>query len=89
MEKGEFPFLYLGGPIFLGGTRVKYFDPLVNRIRHQLERWKSKLFSMTGRITLVRHVTNSIPIHIRLVYDLPKTTVKIIEKLMAGVYGEV
>lgn len=39
---------------------------------------------MARRISLVRHVICSIPIHIMSIYDLLKTIIKIIEKLMDG-----
>lgn len=32
--------------IFYGGSGVKYFEPLVNKIRTKLEGWKSMLLSI-------------------------------------------
>lgn len=38
-KKGELLFQYLKGPIFHRGSRVKYFEPLVSKIRKKLNGW--------------------------------------------------
>lgn len=72
-KRNQLPFTYLGGPIFCGGLRIKYFNPVITRTRKILDGWKSILLSIVGRITLVCHVINNIPIHIMSVYDILKT----------------
>lgn len=42
-------FTYLGGLIYKG-VKLKYFEPLVNKIRGKLVRWKSILFFMARQL---------------------------------------
>lgn len=56
LSRQEFPFTYLGLPIFYGRSKAIYYEPLEAKVRNTLKGWKSKLLSFGGRITLIKSV---------------------------------
>lgn len=55
-EVGSFPSSYLG---FLLGHNSKtslFWEPVVDKVRKRLARWKRSFFSKWGRLTLIRSV---------------------------------
>nr|GEV41240.1 nucleotide-binding alpha-beta plait domain-containing protein [Tanacetum cinerariifolium] len=50
------PFLYLGS--FVGGAmhRLQAWNDIVDRVRRRLSKWKMKMLSIGGRLTLVKSV---------------------------------
>ncbi|XP_043696659.1 protein ACTIVITY OF BC1 COMPLEX KINASE 1, chloroplastic-like [Telopea speciosissima] len=79
----ELPITYLGAPLYAG--RLKYFfsDDLIGKIRNKVAGWKGKLLFGGGRVTLVKHVLTSIPIHILATLELPKTVLRRIYSIFA------
>ena len=57
------PFLYLGLPIGANPRRSDTWDPIVKKCERKLAKWKQKLLSFGGRVTLIKSVLNSIPIY--------------------------
>jgi len=70
----------LAAPIFKGGLRNIYFQPIVDKIRIKLKRWKASLLSIVGRIQLVKLVIQSMQIHTISIYSWPIKILKEIEK---------
>lgn len=58
-----FPFVYLGAPLYKGRCKVVYFERLFQIVSNKLEGWKAKFLSFAGKITLMKAVLASIPIH--------------------------
>ena len=54
----------------------------MDSISSRLFGWKAKCLSFVGRLTLVKHVLSTIPIHISLVLPLPSGTSLLLERLM-------
>ncbi|GAV79223.1 hypothetical protein CFOL_v3_22688 [Cephalotus follicularis] len=54
-EGQSLPIKYLGIPLF---------EDLVERISSRIQNWKCKLLSFGGKITLIKSVLSSMPIHI-------------------------
>lgn len=77
------PFLYLGCPIYVGRVKCSLFESLIDKIESKLEGWKAKILYMGGKITLITHVLQSIPIYILAAMQPPKKIISIIEKIMA------
>ncbi|KAL3614590.1 hypothetical protein CASFOL_041676 [Castilleja foliolosa] len=77
----EFPFTYLGAPICKGRIKNIYFDQLIQKVITKLEGWKSKFLSFAGKLTLLKSVLNSLPIHIMSAVAVNKGVVKHLEKL--------
>ncbi|CDP18963.1 unnamed protein product [Coffea canephora] len=65
------PIRYLGVPLTKGRVSCVLFDGLLTRLRQRLFHWSSKLLSTGGKIVLIRHVLNSIPLHLLQVLQPP------------------
>ena len=57
------PFLYLGLPIGANPRWPNTWDHVVKKCERKLAKWKQKLLSFGGRVTLIKSVLNSIPIY--------------------------
>lgn len=64
IQRREFPFTYLGCPIFYSRRRMNYYEGLMKKILDQLQSWKGKLLSIGGRAVLISNVLQSMPIHL-------------------------
>ncbi|KAK4721890.1 hypothetical protein R3W88_012123 [Solanum pinnatisectum] len=83
-DQQNFPFNYLGAPIYNGSKKVIYFGNSVSKVANRMQGWQGKLISHGGRSILINFVLYSIPLRILNVMRLPKTTIKQIEQLMAN-----
>lgn len=82
-SRKNFPFNYLGVPITNGRLQTIYFEQMVDKARHALEGWKSKLLTFGGRLTLIYSVLSSFSIHTLASTVVPKPVLRRIEGLMA------
>nr|GEW56927.1 hypothetical protein [Tanacetum cinerariifolium] len=75
-------FSYLG--VNIGGhiTRINYWDVIINKILSQLSKWKMKVLSIGGRLTLLKSVLGATPIYYMSMFKAP------IQKKCPCVYGE-
>ena len=73
------PFLYLGIPIGANPRCSDIWDPIVKKCERKLAKWKQKLLSFGGRVTLIKFVLDSIPIHLFSFFKAPN---KILDKLV-------
>nr|XP_009610783.1 uncharacterized protein LOC104104414 [Nicotiana tomentosiformis] len=71
ISKGEFPFTYLGCPIFYTRRRKEYYNELTQKVKAKLHSWKGKLLSYGGKATLISSVLQSMPFHILPILDPP------------------
>ncbi|KAH0772311.1 hypothetical protein KY290_016292 [Solanum tuberosum] len=55
---------YLGCPLFVGRPRIVYFSDLINKVLCRITGWQTRLLSYGGRAILVKHVLQSLPIHL-------------------------
>lgn len=83
----SFPIKYLGCNLFNGRKRIHYFHDLIDNVEGKLAGWKAKLLSHGGRLVLIRHVLQSIPIHILAAFAPPKTILHKIDMLFANFFG--
>lgn len=65
--------------------QATYFQPLIDKISSCINGWQQKLLYMEGRHSLIKHVLNSIPMHILSAISLPKQTIQEIEQLLTKV----
>jgi len=49
-RKMRIPFKYLGMTIGRNPRRVSFWDPVIDKIKSTLSRWKGRLLSMAGRV---------------------------------------
>lgn len=71
----------LGLPLYVGHMRNNMFDPFLARVQKKVVGWKSKLLSFGGKIVLIKHVLNSMPIHMLSVLNIPKGVISGLKKI--------
>lgn len=74
---------YLGCPLYIGRRKSEYFADIAQSILFCIMTWKSRLLSLGGKITLIKHVLASIPIHLLSAANPTKRTLNIIERSFA------
>lgn len=77
---------YLGCPLYIGGQRIIYYTDIVEKVIKKVTGWQSKVLNFGGKITLVKHVLQSIPIHILAAISPPKTTINYIKRVIADFF---
>lgn len=80
------PITYLGCPIYIGRQRISHYAGLVSNVSSRIAGWHSKLLSYGGRSVLIKHVLQSIPIHILSACIPPKTIIKQFVHLFADFF---
>ncbi|GJY64455.1 RNA-directed DNA polymerase, eukaryota [Tanacetum coccineum] len=75
------PFLYLGS--FVGGAmhRLQAWNDIVDRVRRRLSKWKMKMLSIGGRLTLVKSVLGSMPIFHMSMFKVPSGILRTLESI--------
>jgi len=79
----QMPFMYLG--VMVGGNmnRINLWNPLIDRFLERLAKWKAKLLSMGGRLTLVKAVLGSLAIYHMSIFKVPLMVLKRLEAIRA------
>ncbi|XP_019241016.1 PREDICTED: uncharacterized protein LOC109221004 [Nicotiana attenuata] len=83
IAKNEFPFTYLGCPIFYARRRMNYYQGLITKVMDKLQDWKGKLLSIGGRAVLISHVLQSMPIHLLSSVNPPPYVINKLHKIFA------
>ncbi|GJW28722.1 reverse transcriptase domain, reverse transcriptase zinc-binding domain protein [Tanacetum coccineum] len=78
---GDFPFSYLGLPIGQDMRRVGAWNSVVEKFKNRLSEWKAKSMSFEGRLTLVKSVLGSLPLYYFLMFRVPLSVIKQIERV--------
>ncbi|RAL49346.1 hypothetical protein DM860_012779 [Cuscuta australis] len=82
MNHGTLPFKYLGVQIFRGINRAHYCQTLIDQFNNKLKGWQGRLLSHSGRLILLKHNLNSIPLHTLAVNKLPKSIIHLLHNKM-------
>ncbi|KAK4716364.1 hypothetical protein R3W88_014702 [Solanum pinnatisectum] len=85
-HKKEVPITYLGCPITTGRQKIIHFSDLINKIVNKITGWQSKILSYGGKATLIKHVLQSMPIHILSAASPPSTILKQIQGILADFF---
>ncbi|XP_049368158.1 uncharacterized protein LOC125833012 [Solanum verrucosum] len=85
-SRKESPINYLGCPLYIGGQRIIYYSDLVDKVVKKISGWHSRILNFGGRVTLVKHVLQSIPIHTMAAISPPKTTIKYLKNIRADFF---
>lgn len=75
---------YLGVPLFSGRARVAYFHFMLEKVQTRISGWFGKLFSLGGKIVLIKHVLSSIPIHLLAAVIPPAAIIQKLESMFAN-----
>ncbi|KAJ0818578.1 putative RNA-directed DNA polymerase [Helianthus annuus] len=78
---GFLPFTYLGVPIGVNMKRAKFWEPVLDRFKSKLSKWKARYLSFAGRMTLIKSVLGSLPSYFLSIYAAPKCVLKKLEKI--------
>ncbi|XP_021971650.1 uncharacterized protein LOC110866811 [Helianthus annuus] len=80
-EVGRFPFVYLGIPIGANMNRAKNWNPVIERLKAKLSKWKGRHLSMVGRMTLAKSVLGSLPTYYLSLFAAPKCVITKLERI--------
>lgn len=81
--KGNFPLIYLGCPIGHAKRKKVHFTGLIKKIQDKLQLWKCKLISFGGKVVLINHVLQSMPIYLLSAITPPKCIIYDIHRIFA------
>ena len=57
------PLMYLGVPLSLGSQRRDYWQGILDKFRSKVSHWTYRWLSSAGRVVLLKHVVQSLPIY--------------------------
>ncbi|VFQ60129.1 unnamed protein product [Cuscuta campestris] len=73
---------YLGLPSFIGKNKSEIFSFILDKIRHRIGGWHTRLLSKAGKEILLKTVAQAMPQYAMSVFALPISTCQRIEGLM-------
>ena len=74
--------------MFTGRKKIDYFADTLKKFEKKLAGWKSKILSHEGRIILIPHELQSLPIYNVAACDPPKEILNKIDGICANFCGE-
>lgn len=74
--------MYLGVPLRLGQKKASAFHFIRDRVWDRIQSWKARFLSREGKLVLLKSVIQSIPQHCMLIYLLPSSICKDIQRMM-------
>ncbi|XP_023759766.1 uncharacterized protein LOC111908165 [Lactuca sativa] len=80
-EPSALPFTYLGVPVGANMNLKKNWEPIIERFRSKLSKWKSKSLSFGGRLTLTQSVLGNLPTYFLSLFLAPDGIIQTLEKL--------
>ncbi|KAG5570617.1 hypothetical protein H5410_060383 [Solanum commersonii] len=83
IRQGEFPIKYLGCLVYYGRKKNIFFEDCIRKISGRICSWQNKFLSYGGKMILIRHVLQSIPIYLLSVMCPPKGVVKRLHQVFA------
>lgn len=87
-SKRSLPIKYLGCMLFIGREKKRYFEDLNLKLRKKVAGWKGQLLSSCSRLTFIKYVLQSIPLHILSATDPPKSELKGQNNCLLTSFGE-
>lgn len=81
---GSFPIKYLGIPLHFDKLRREDRQPLIDALLAKMARWRGKLLSLLGRVTLVKTCLASIPVYMLTFFKFPKWAISLINSQLAN-----
>jgi len=76
---GRVPFLYPGLPIGGDPRKLKFWQPLIDRIKSRLSGWKSRNLTLGGHLVLIKSVMSSLPVYFLSFFKAPACIISSIE----------
>ncbi|XP_059289247.1 uncharacterized protein LOC132042736 [Lycium ferocissimum] len=85
-QEGNFPFTYLGCPIYTGRKRISHYAEISSKIVKRIAGWQGNLLSPGGKAVIIQQVLQSQTIHILATVSPPKIMLKQLEKYFANFF---
>ncbi|XP_058070892.1 uncharacterized protein LOC131219923 [Magnolia sinica] len=85
-QKAREEIIYLGAPLCTGRIKSSAFQFLVDKVDRRTSGWAGRLISQASRVTLVRHVLSSLPIHIMLAMHIPRQVIDKMERSFSNFF---
>ncbi|GJR93592.1 hypothetical protein Tco_0265766 [Tanacetum coccineum] len=85
-QPSQLPCTYLGLPIGSNMSRCSNWCPLIDRFKKRLSRWKSKTLSLSGRLTLIKFVLNSLCIYYFSTFKALVTNINKLESIRRNLF---
>ncbi|XP_055835240.1 uncharacterized protein LOC129903721 [Solanum dulcamara] len=80
------PITYLGCPLYIGRQKLIYYSDLIAKVVNRITGWQAKILNYGGRVTLVKHVIQALPIHLLSASSPPITILKQIQSITANFF---
>ncbi|GJV37685.1 RNA-directed DNA polymerase, eukaryota [Tanacetum coccineum] len=81
------PFQYLGVNIGSHMSQIKSWDIVLNKVQGRLSKWKSKVLSVGGRLTLLKYVLGATPIYYMSMYKAPMYVINKLEAICSHFFN--
>ncbi|GJY02233.1 hypothetical protein Tco_0360385 [Tanacetum coccineum] len=81
------PFAYLGTKVEGNMSRKQAWKEVVDKVLSRLSRWKMKLLSIGGRLTLLKSVLGSMPIFHMSIFKVPSSILKSLESIRSRFFN--
>jgi len=81
-NKNEFLIKYLGVPLHYSKLKRVDLQPVIDKIIKRIARWRVRLMSYVGRLTLLRACLSSIPIYLLSIIKFPRWVIDMINSHM-------
>ena len=78
---GNMPFTYLGIPVGCNMKRIKNWEVIEEKLKKRLGKWKAKMLSFGGRLTLVKRVLSSLPLYYVSLFRAPMSVLNKLESM--------
>ncbi|XP_060170402.1 uncharacterized protein LOC132601318 [Lycium barbarum] len=85
-KQSEFPFTYLGCPIYTGRKKVCYFSNLVSKVQIKTGGWQSKFLSFGGKYLIISHILQSQTFYLLAALTPPKGIISQIEMYFSNFF---
>ncbi|XP_015158226.1 uncharacterized protein [Solanum tuberosum] len=83
IRQGNFPFTYLGCPVFYGRKINSHFEDLVRKVARRILSWQNKFLSFRGKYILISHILQSIPVYLSSAMNPPKKIIAQLHQIFA------
>ncbi|KAL0401950.1 UNVERIFIED_CONTAM: Retrovirus-related Pol polyprotein from type-2 retrotransposable element R2DM [Sesamum latifolium] len=88
-QEGFLPLWYLGLPLLASRLSIADYKPLLLNIDSRIKGWDGIMLSFAGRVQLIKSVLLALHVYWAMVFILPKTIIRKIEKRLHLFLGRV
>ncbi|XP_019179053.1 PREDICTED: uncharacterized protein LOC109174263 [Ipomoea nil] len=82
----DFPFTYLGCPVYIGRKKCIYFASAIDKVKAKCLSWQRRVPSKGGKAVLISSVLQAIPLHLFAACAPPKQVVRDLERCFASFF---